>query len=116
MATANVLYSDSLVEITEDTLCFRDYYFPIGSKCFRLADIENITAEKPNWLNGQFRIQGTSDLRTWFPRDWHRPSRSAIFTATLRGSSRRVGFTVENANSAEKIFRDKSLLTGTKRV
>lgn len=115
MATTK-LYLDSLVEITEDTLCFRDYYFPVGSKCVRLADIENITAETPNWLNGQFRIQGTSDLRTWFPRDWHRPSRTAIFTAHLRGSSRRVGFTVENANKAEKIFLEKSLLTRTETI
>lgn len=116
MATANLLYSDSLVEITEDTLCFKDYYFPVGSKCLRFADIENITAEKPNWLNGQFRIQGTSDLRTWFPRDWHRPSRTKIFIATLRGSSRQVGFTVENSSRAEKIFLEKCLLTGTKRA
>jgi hypothetical protein len=112
MATT-LLYSDTLVEITDDAICFKDYYFPVGSKSVRFSDIERIMAVKPNWHNGQYRIQGTGDLQTWFPRDWHRPSRSELFFVYLRGSSRRIGFTVEAADQVETILRDKHLLSGS---
>lgn len=113
MATTDVLYSDSLVEITQDAICFMAYYFPFGAKRVRFADIEQVTTEKPRLLNGRFRIQGSSDLRTWFPRDWHRPARPEIFFAHLRGSSRSIGFTVEDAGRVEGILRDKHLLMHT---
>lgn len=113
MATADVLYSDSLVEITQDAICFKAYYFPVGSKRVWFADIDHVTAEKPTLLNGRFRIQGSNDLRTWFPRDWHRPARPEIFFARLRGSSRGIGFTVEDAGRVEGILRNKHLLMHT---
>lgn len=113
MTTADVLYSDSLVEITQDAIRFKGYYFPFGSKRVRFADIEQVTAEKPSLLNGRYRIQGSGDLRTWFPRDWGRAGRPEIFFARLRGSSRRIGFTVEDAGQVEQILRDKHLLSGT---
>lgn len=113
MATASVLYADSLVEITPEGICFKSYYFPFGAKSVWFADIDHVTAEKPTLLNGQYRIQGSSDLRTWFPRDWKRPRRAVIFFAHLRGSSRSIGFTVEDAKQVEGILRDKHLLTCT---
>ncbi|MGI4789638.1 MAG: hypothetical protein ACRYFS_12395 [Janthinobacterium lividum] len=111
MTPENLLYSDSLVEITEDSICFKDYYFPVGSKEVRFSEIDTITEKKPTWWNGKYRVQGTGDLQTWFPKDWHRPSRSKLFFAHLRGSSRCIGFTVENAGLVEQILRGKSLLT-----
>ncbi len=69
MATADVLYSDSLVEITQDAICFKCYYFPFGSKRVRFADIDHVTVEKPSLLNGKYKLQGTNDFVTWFPRD-----------------------------------------------
>lgn len=113
MATADVLYSDSLVEITQDAICFKAYYFPFGSKRVRFADIDRVTAEKPSLLNGQYKLHGTGDFVTWFPRDWHRPARPEIFFAHLRGSSRSIGFTVEDAKQVEGILRDKHLLMHT---
>ena len=59
MAIPTLLYSDTLVEINGDAIRFKDYYFPVGSKSVRFADIASVTAAKPNWLNGQYRIQGT---------------------------------------------------------
>ncbi len=113
MATANVLYDDSLVEITPEAICFKNYYFPFGAKRVPFAEIAQVTEEKPRLLNGRYRIQGSSDLRTWFPRDWHRPARPEIFFAHLRGSSRSIGFTVEDAGQVEQILRDKHLLSDT---
>ena len=111
MATANVLYSDRLVEMTQEAICFKSYYFPFGDKRVRFADINSITTEKPGLLNGRYRIQGSSNLRTWFPRDWRRPARPEIFLARLRGSSRCIGFTVEDAGQVKQILRDKRLLS-----
>lgn len=114
MATANFSYSDSLVEITDTFICFKCYYFPFGAKCVRFSEIDHITAEKPNWLNGQYRLHGSGDLLTWFPKDWHRPSRSKIFFAHLRDSSRCIGFTVEDTEKVEQILRSKGLLSPAK--
>lgn len=105
-----ILYSDSLVGITDEAIVFKAYYFPFGSKRVPLADIAGIDAERPTLWNGRYRIHGTGDLVTWFARDWHRPSRPVIFFVRLRGSSRRIGFTVENADRVERLLRDKCLL------
>lgn len=106
-----MLYSDSLVEIDNASICFKGYYFPWGgAKRVRFADIGKITTEKPDLSNGQWRLWGSGDLRTWFPKDWQRPARPAIFFAHLRGSSRRIGFTVEDIPQVEQILRDKGLL------
>lgn len=113
MATANILYSDSLVEMTHEAICFKSYYFPFGSKRVRFSDIARVTVEKPGLLNGQYKLQGTSDLRTWFPRDWKRPLRPLIFFARLHRSSHCIGFTVEDAGQVERILQDKRLLSRT---
>ena len=110
MKNGRVLYSDGLVEITEGCICFKNYYFPVGSKYISFSDILSVTTAHPNWLNGKYRLHGSGDLRTWFPRDWHRPSRSEIFYAHVRNSSRCIGFTVEDAVRVEQILRDKHLL------
>lgn len=110
MATANVLYSDSLVEITQGAICFKNYYFPFGSRRVSFSDISHITTEKPSLLNGQYRLHGTGDFVTWFPRDWKRPQRAVIFFAQMRGSSRRIGFTVEDAAQVERLFQNNNLL------
>ena len=109
---AALLYSDKLVEITEDAISFNGYYFPTGDKSVPFSDFQSVMAVKPNVWNGQYRIHGTGDGQTWFPRDWHRPSRSEIFFAQLRGSSRRIGFTVEEAGQVEAILRRKNLFLG----
>ena len=110
MAEETPLYSDSLVDITGSSILFKTYYFPFGSKRVRLADIAGVAALKPTLGNGRYRIHGTGDLQTWFVGDWHRPSRPIIFLASLRGTSRRIGFTVEDAGEVERILRDKNMI------
>lgn len=110
MATADVLYSDSLVEITQGAICFKSYYFPFGSRRVSFSDISHITTEKPSLLNGQYKLHGTGDFVTWFPRDWKRPQRAVIFFAQMRGAARRIGFTVEDAGQVERLLQDARLL------
>jgi len=113
MNSQNILYWDSLVEITGDAIAFKNYYYPAGSKRVYFSDIDSIRVEKPTLLNGKWRLWGTGNLTTWFPKDWQRPSRSDIFFVRQRNSWLTIGFTVENSPAVIKILEDKKLIAVT---
>jgi hypothetical protein len=108
--TQDVLYSDSLVEISTETILFRRYYFPFGAKRLRLADIERVIIQKPTFSNGKYRLQGSAGLHTWFAMDLQRPRRSMIFRLLLRNRRLCIGFTVEDEAMVEQILHQKELL------
>lgn len=108
--SANVLYADRLVRISDDSILLRDYYFPFGSKRIGFDEIASVNAREPRLLNGKYRIYGSGDLRTWFPPDWKRPTRDRIFIIHLRRQWHRVGFTVEDSRAVERILKEKRLL------
>jgi hypothetical protein len=105
-----ILYSDALVEISVETILFRTYYFPFGKKRVMWSDIENIEIRKPTVLNGKFRIHGTGDFKTWFPRDGKRPMRDTVFIMHVRNKRRRIGFTVEDSEKVRTILKSKELI------
>jgi hypothetical protein len=107
---ADILYSDSLVEISTETILFRRYYFPLGAKRLKLSDIERVIVQKPRFFTGKYRLQGSAGLHTWFPMDLQRPRRSKIFLIILRNQRRRIGFTVENEGALEQILRERKLV------
>jgi hypothetical protein len=107
---ADILYSDSLVEISTETILFRRYYFPLGAKRLKLSDIERVIVQQPSFFTGKYRLQGSAGLHTWFPMDVQRPKRSRIFVIILRNQKRRIGFTVENEAALEQIFRERKLM------
>jgi hypothetical protein len=106
---ADVLYSDSLVEISAETILFRRYYFPFGAKRLKLSDVDRIVVQKPTFATGKYRLQGSGG-RTWFPMDPQRPKRHRIFVILLRNKWHRIGFTVEDEAMVEQILRDRQLL------
>jgi hypothetical protein len=106
----DVLYSDSLVEISAETILFRRYYFPFGAKRLKLSEIERVVVQNPTFATGKYRLQGSAGLHTWSPMDLQRPRRSKIFCIILRSKSRRIGFTVEDEVAVEQILREKQLL------
>ena len=106
----STLYKDKLIKITDGVVVFRHYYFPFGDKQVPFERIENIQARPPGLANGRWRMWGTGNLRTWFPLDLKRPSRSVIFFVSLRDSKRRIGFTAEDAGSVEAVLRQCGLL------
>ena len=108
--TSEVIYSDKLVEITEDGIVFRNYYFPFGTGRVPWTEVGGATWEEPKWSNGKWRVQGTGDFRTWFPRDWKRPVRDRIFFIGFPTSRRRIGFTVEDSETVTNILSEKGLL------
>jgi hypothetical protein len=107
----NNIYEDRLVQISNDSILIKNYYFPlIGSKRVPFKKIEFVTAEKPSLLKGKFRIWGTGNFVTWYPLDFARPSRDRIFIINLLGKTIRVGFTVNNSETVLRILEQKGLI------
>ncbi len=106
----DILYSDSLVEISAETMLFRRYYFPAGARRINLADIERVIVQTPTFATGKYRLQGDAGWRTWFTLDLQRPKRTKIFIIILRKKWRRIGFTVEDEAPVERLFRERQLL------
>ncbi len=105
------MYYDSLISITDDEIVFKHYYFPTGKKkVVPLTDIERIMVKPPTLWNGKWRLWGTGNFKTWFPADINRPGRDRIFIAILKNQWINVGFTVEDADSVEKILKEKNLI------
>ncbi len=94
--TEPVLYADRLVEVDEQGMRLKNYYFPFGSKYIRFDQVKSWSQQPATLLNGKWRIWGSGDLRTWFPLDWQRPQRDTIFFLTLTTQNNRIGFTVEH--------------------
>jgi hypothetical protein len=107
----STIYKDKLIEITDQEFIFHRYYFPFGGdKHVPLSQIESIQVRQPSFLGGSWRLWGTGDFRTWFPQDNKRPSRDRIFIASLRDSSRRIGFTVEDSKKVTSVLKERGLL------
>jgi hypothetical protein len=107
----SAIYKDRLIEITDGEIVFHRYYFPFGGdKHVPLSRIENVQIKQPSFWGGSWRLWGTNDLRTWFPLDNRRPKRDRIFIASLRGTSRRIGFTVEDSQKVSGILKEQGLL------
>ena len=105
-----IIYSDSLVEITNDTILFRVYYFPYGKKQIDWSAVESVEILEPTLLNGKYRTHGSGDFRTWFPRDRNRSDRDKIFIINLFNKKRRIGFTVEDSEKIIDILNSKKLI------
>ena len=107
----NTLYKDGLIEITEQEIVFRQYYFPFGSdKHVPLEQIERVETRRPSFWGGSWRIWGSGDIHTWFPLDGARPSRDRIFIMFLRNRYWRIGFTVEHSQQVTEILKGRGLL------
>jgi hypothetical protein len=120
----STLYSDNLVEITDETITFKRFTFGLSvapkrlefgfsfrPKPLPLSQIARVEERPPSLLSGKWRIWGSGDFRTWFPLDWHRPQRDKIFIASVRGSRKRIGFTVEDSRRVRGILKEKGLLS-----
>ncbi len=106
----DILYSDKLVEIDSESILFRKYYFPTFSKSVKFNEIEKIIIEEPTLRNGKFRYWGTGDFLNWFPSDFKRSKRDAIYTLFRKNKKIRIGFTVENSEKVTELLKEKHLL------
>mgnify|MGYP001258111815 CR=1 FL=1 len=109
-----MLYQDSLITITANEIVFKHYYFPFGrEKRVALADIVRVTVKPPTLLNGKWRLHGTGNFKTWFPRDTRRYQRDRIFFAELKDRWVHIGFTAEDGALVEKLLRARMLIGET---
>jgi hypothetical protein len=104
------LYSDRLVTVSNSHICFHHFHLCGATKCVELAALDLIVAKKPTFCNGRWRLWGTGNLRTWFPRDMKRPSRDTIFVTVPRHGGLRIGFTVEDSARFRQCVRKLGLL------
>ncbi|MDD1674655.1 MAG: hypothetical protein LUQ13_03335 [Methanomicrobiales archaeon] len=106
-----VLYADHLVRICDDSITFLHFSIPFfRSKQVSFSAIDHIIVRKPQLTTGKWRIAGSSNLSTWFALDWHRPSRDQIFLMTLKNSTQKIGFTVEDSATVIHILKKLGLL------
>jgi hypothetical protein len=106
------VYQDSLVEISGDTIVFKNYYFPLlTSKIVFINNIEKVEVQEPSISTGKYRYHGSGDLRTWYPMDMDRHKRDKIFFLFLKNAWVRIGFTAENSEAIVKYFSEKGLLS-----
>ena len=108
--TSDIIYSDSLVEITNQNILFRRYSFFERDRKVFFSDIEKIVVKKATIWNGKFRFHGTGDFKTWFPKDFQRYKRDKIFVAYIRNKWWRIGFTAEDSDTIMRILREKGLI------
>jgi hypothetical protein len=106
----DIIYSDSLVEVKDNSILFRRYGFFERDRLVLFSDIEKIVVKKATIWNGKFRFHGTGDFKTWFPRDFQRYKRDKIFIAFIRYKWWRIGFTTEDSDAIMRIFREKGLI------
>jgi hypothetical protein len=102
----NILYSDNLVEIDNDSILVRNYYYPFGNKRVNFKNVDNVIAQKSTLRSGKYRIWGTGDFHTWYPPD-DRTSRDKIFIIKLKKKWWRIGLTVENSQAFLNLIRSK---------
>lgn len=106
----NLIYSDELVDVYENGIQFKRYYFPTSkAKFVKFSDILRIEKKQPTLMNGKLRYWGSGDFITWFPLDWKRPERNAIFFLLLSTQKLRIGFTVENTEAFIEAIEPKGI-------
>lgn len=103
-----ILYSDKLVEINEDEILFRKYYFPsFSDKVVKYSEVEKIEIVNPTIKSGKFRYWGTGDFLHWFPMDNQRKKREVIYILYKKNKRIRIGFTVENSEKVTELLKQK---------
>jgi hypothetical protein len=112
-ADSTILYQDHLVRISENSITFHHYSFPLflSDRQVYFRDIVRIDVKKTAFGAGKWRIAGSGDFKTWFPLDGDRPSRDKTFYATLKSGWWNIGFTVENSSRVISILKEKGLIT-----
>ncbi len=108
----NILYSDKLIEIRDNMILFRSYYFPTFSdKTVKFQEIEKIILKKPTLKKGKYRFWGTGDFIHWFPLDDKRSKRDVIFILFRESKKIRIGFTVEDSKKVRGQLEGKVALS-----
>jgi hypothetical protein len=75
----SIEYHDRWIDLTDDEVVIRAYYFPWGTKRIPYAAIRRVQRVKLGAFTGRGRIWGTANPRVWASLDPRRPSKRAGF-------------------------------------
>jgi hypothetical protein len=79
-----VLYDDGLVELDQEGITLRRYYFPLAmSKRISYTDIVEYKQRAMGAWTGKGRLWGSGDLRHWAPLDLRRPGKDTAIILDL---------------------------------
>ena len=107
----NILYQDSLIIITDESIILKNYYFPsMKEKKIPFEAIERIETREPTIWNGKWRFHGTGNFKTWFSLDSSRYKRDRIFFIFCFKKWVVSGFTAEDSARVEILLKEKRLI------
>lgn len=104
-------YGDRWIELTDDEIVIRGYYFPWGTKRIPYADVRHITRVQLGAFNGRGRIWGTANPGVWASLDPRRPTKRIGFLID-HGRGVTPLITPDDPDAAEAAF-DAHLPPGT---
>ncbi len=107
---STIVYSDSLVTITGNSITFKNYPLLMKPRRVNFTDIDHIYVLESSLTTGKYRMWGSGNFTMWFPMDSSRSSRDKIFHAYLKTRGMNIGFTVENSTTVTAILRSKGLI------
>ena len=103
------VYRDRYIELYADRIVIKGYllgYYGALDVPFRdIQKLEVIRLKYGNW-----KVQGSQDLKTWFAMDWKRRNNMENFALESPRCKYRLGFSVEDIEQVSAIFRDKGLM------
>lgn len=77
------LYIDSIVELRDDDIVIKRYYWPVGRKRIAYTEIRGFTSRPLRAWHGQFRVQGIDHRGRWYSRDRHRGEKEQAIDLTV---------------------------------
>ncbi|CAE7389460.1 unnamed protein product [Symbiodinium natans] len=115
MAAALPLYQDKFVEIFDDHLRIKSYYFPFGkAKVINIPSVSGAvsfsTDRDLDFSLWDWKVWGMALNNVWWAPDWQRCSlsgnRNLGIVITVEHERFRKGFSVEDATAALKVLEE----------
>lgn len=78
-AAASTVYHDRWIDLTDQEVVIRGYYFPWGTKRIPYDAIRRVQPIRLGTLRGRGRIWGTANPRVWASLDPRRPAKRSGF-------------------------------------
>lgn len=107
MEVAKPLYSDKYIDVFDDYLDLKGYYFlKFGTKRIQISDIERIQEVRLTYFNGLTRHEQVWLTPRW-PFDWKVKNRKEGILITRKGKFWGVGISAENPKEVALILLKK---------
>ncbi|MGH3733849.1 MAG: hypothetical protein ACRDVC_10865 [Acidimicrobiales bacterium] len=100
-------YDDGIIKCDAEGLEIRRYYFPVGSKRVKYAEIKGLQRLSMGTLNGQWRIWGTANFNYWANLDPKRPKKQVAFIVD-DGKRVKPFITPDDPDALETVLRERA--------